>query len=325
MKRKNFDKIEKTEVGAFFEYDKNADYDKKSIKALDFEEYEDGWVVSRNKKTDKIVDLTIPAIYKGKPVVRVSYQAFCSCDNLKSVRIPSTVKSIGNSAFIGCDVLETVVLPFVGSGNPVGAENYFGYIFGANSYYKNNEFVPKSLKNVVITGGESIGNHAFSGCNKISSVIVCDGVTSISSDAFYKCEDLSKIILPNTLLGIGSRAFSGCAKLREIVIPNSVISIGSLAFEKCTSLTSAIIPFNVEKIGWGAFSECKDLSYVEFMDGNDWYSSTSIKGKPREKIPAENLRNTAIASSHLKDSHCFNYWFKIIDDGIAKVDQTEED
>lgn len=325
MKRKSFDKIEKTEVGAFFEYDENDDYDKKSIKALDFEEFDDGWGVCCNRKIDKITDLIIPAVYKDKLVLRVTRNAFTGCTNLKSVRIPSTVKSIGNFAFYGCDGLETVILPFVGSGNPVGAENYFGYIFGANSYHKNNEFVPKSLKNVVITGGESIGNHAFSGCDKISSVIVSNDVTSISSDAFYKCEDLSKIILPNTLLGIGSRAFSGCAKLREIVIPNSVISIGSLAFEKCTSLVSAIIPFSVEKIGWGAFSECKDLSYVEFMDGNDWYSSTSIKGEPREKIPAENLRNTAMASSHLKDSHCFNYWFKIIDDGIAKVNQTEDD
>ena len=56
-------------------------------------------------------DLTIPdAIDDGTPVTEIDRNAFYQNKTLTSLTIPSSVKSIGNYAFWGCDQLSSVTL-----------------------------------------------------------------------------------------------------------------------------------------------------------------------------------------------------------------------
>ena len=55
-------------------------------------------------------------------------------------------------------------------------------------------------------------------------------VTEIGDSAFYGCSKLTSITIPNFVTEIGNYAFSGCSGLTSLTIPNSVTSIGKEAF-----------------------------------------------------------------------------------------------
>ena len=88
----------------------------------------------------------------------------------------------------------------------------------------------------------SIGEGAFLGCKRLTSITLPEGVTSISEGAFTDCESLTSITLPESLTSIDECAFSGCKNLTSITLPESLTSIGECAFDRCTSLTSITVP-----------------------------------------------------------------------------------
>ncbi len=104
------------------------------------------------------------------------------------LEIPSSVTSISRNALNGCNNLNTLTIPFVGSGS--GSYSHFGYIFGASGYSSNSSYIPSSLTTVIITGGSGIGDYAFYNCYYITSIVVPSTVYSIGSNAFYGCNSL---------------------------------------------------------------------------------------------------------------------------------------
>ena len=133
---------------------------------------------------------------------------------IKSITIPSTMKSIGENAFRNCDALTSIVIP---------------------------------------DGVESLGNHVFFDCNNLLSATIGEGVTTIPTSAFDDDYALSVVSLPSTLITISDYAFNTCRSLTSITIPENVASIGENAFTECDKLTSIYsLPLTPPTMGSGS-------------------------------------------------------------------------
>ncbi len=153
---------------------------------------------------------SLTSITISKGVTSIGNGAFNNCSSLTSIEIPDSVTSIDYGAFYGCSSLASITLPFVGATKDGTSNTHFGYIFGASTYSYNSSCVPSSLKTVVITGGTSIGNDAFTYCRSLESITILDGVKSIGNSAFHYCESLKSIEIPDSVESIGSSVFMDC-------------------------------------------------------------------------------------------------------------------
>ncbi len=110
-------------------------------------------------------------------------------------------------------------------------------------------------------GVTNIGSYVFANCRNLSSITIPYSVTSIGNAAFSGCSSLASITIPNSVTSIGEQAFYG-SRLSSVVIPNSVTSIANKTFGDCSSLVSIVIPNSVTSIGQLAFTHCSSLKSV---------------------------------------------------------------
>lgn len=135
------------------------------------------------------------------------------------------------------------------------------------------------------TGLTSIGQNAFYGCSKLSSVIIPNSVDSIYNNAFYNCSSLASISIPTCVTSIGSGVFTGTKWYNnqedgilyldkwllgykgnkpsgELYIAEGTKGIANGAFSSCSDLISVIIPNSVTSIGNGTFLGCRGLNTI---------------------------------------------------------------
>ena len=203
---------------------------------------------------DSLASINIP-----NSITTIGENAFCLCDSLTSINIPNSVTTIGDWGFGECVSLTSITIPssvvtIIGNpfcrwhGNLYNESKAFIYedhvLFNKNKTtliaYRAKE-TSYTIPNSVTT----IGDHAFSGCDSLTSINIPNSVTTIGEDAFSDCDSLTSINIPNSVTTIGKDAFKGCHSLTNINIPNSVTTIGDWGFGECKSLTSITIPSNV--------------------------------------------------------------------------------
>jgi BspA type Leucine rich repeat region (6 copies) len=212
------------------------------------------WPPIFGSQSTSVTSVTLPS-----SVTSIGVSAFLSCLSLTSVTIPNSVTSIGISAFNGCTRLTSVTIP--NSVTSIGADAFNGC----------DRLTSVTIPNSVT----SIGGAAFSHCTGLTSINVDSGNPNYISDEagalFNKAQTIlimypsgkaGLYTIPNSVTSIESQAFFYCTGLTSVTIPNSVTSIGSQAFYYCFGLTSIIIPISVTSIGYQALGGFNDLSSV---------------------------------------------------------------
>ena len=197
---------------------------------------------------------------------------------IPNIVITDEVITIAEEALAGDNGLVNLTIPFVGIDKDATEPSFdalFGAIFskttygngityGAHQQYDSSHYtynyIPHSLKNVTVTGGDLL-DYAFSDVNKIETVTL-DGAKSVGSKAFYHCS--ADISLNEGLETIADHAFNYSDMDTDLVIPDSVTSIGEFAFSSANSITSIIVGANVETIGKSAFNHCDSATSITF-------------------------------------------------------------
>ncbi len=106
----------------------------------------------------------------------------------------------------------------------------------------------------------------YTGGSELTVPETVDGqrVTALSDFCFSGCQRLTTVILPDGLTHIGNAAFSGCGNLRGIFLPDTMETIGNQAFYGCGNLEALRIPGAMRKIAEDAFDGCNGLRYIFF-------------------------------------------------------------
>ena len=171
--------------------------------------------------------------------------------------IPSSVTSIGASAFEGCRSLKSIKIPY-------GVTSIGAFAFKDCSTLVSIE-IPKSVT--------SLGTSAFDGCNALASIEISSNVTSIGMFAFRDCSSLASLKIPSSITKIENWAFGNCSSLKAIDIPDSVTSIGTSAFNGCSSIKSVKIGNSVTSIGNWAFGNCSSIKELTMPCSASIYDS----------------------------------------------------
>ena len=240
-------------------------------------------VVIKNFSKKYSGDIVIPSSVTiegiNYKVTSIGERAFENCTALTSVTIPDGVTSIGNMAFYYCTGLTSIT---IGKNVETIYHETFGCCYNLKKVdinssaivskdYKLNSlnyyFGDQVEEYIIGESIKSIGNYAFSSCEKLKSVSIPNSVTSIGDYVFRRCSALTSITIPNSVTSMGEGAFFLCENLSSINLSSSLTTIEKEAFFSCKSLTSIDIPNSVTEIRENAFEECYNLSSITVPDG----------------------------------------------------------
>ena len=180
-----------------------------------------------------LTSITFPSTLKV-----IGSRAFCGCGKLAEAAIPDGVTTIGMTAFYGT-ALTSVRIP--SSVTSVG-DQAFGFCTEMTT-----------LKNYAHLTG--FGDGAFTNCWALKEVVIPQGMTTLSDSLFDGCGSLEKITIPDTVTSVGSFAFRDCDKLNLVLYQGYVddwneIEIDSYDNSCLTNSTIYYVPQEYNSGDW---------------------------------------------------------------------------
>lgn len=181
----------------------------------------------------------------GKNLRTIGKEAFSGCAFTGSLTIPEGVTEIADSAF-GAGIplkkygMFTGTLTLPSTLKTIGASAF--------------SYADFSGELLIPDGVTSIGANAFAKCDGFGGTLsLPDSVKTVGESAFYQCEGFTGLKLPAGLTKIEMRSFAHMYGLQtEVVIPEGVTEIGESAFS-CSYMPSVRLPSTLKKIEKQAF------------------------------------------------------------------------
>ena len=168
-----------------------------------------------------VEEVIIPKEIDGLPVASVQKHAFAATDII-AAEVPENVEIIGDEAFGICEELETIKLPAslksLGRGVFKGCNKLKRIVFpnGSTKYHVDNGMLYDMKEQAFLLCPPGLG---------METVSVPVGTKTISSGAFYSNEKLKYVRLPLTLKKIESGAFLFTSELHMIELPPGIDEI----------------------------------------------------------------------------------------------------
>ncbi len=236
--------------------------------------------------TGTSIDVYITDEYEGKPVTSINNYTFNGKENLKNIRLPSGLKTIGNNAFAWCSSLENIELP--NSLESIG-QNAFSFCTSLTEI-----IIPKSVTTIKKMAFDTCvclviycenqnkpalwdkdwcstnvsNGYEFKGCpvvwNYKNNDIANDGyIYSIIAGLRYSLKDGNAIVIRQTKNITTADIPSTLNYKGNSYIVNKV---GEYAFSGCSSLLSVNLASSIKSIEYKAFENCKKLSELQLSN-----------------------------------------------------------
>lgn len=280
--------------------------DVEQINAYLFYKWDNEVILGKSVKSIKksaFQQSAITSIILPEGLETIQDNAFLTCENLKSINIPTTLTYIGNDAFYNTNI-ERVDISDISSwcniqfvsydSSPVSSTTQV-YLNGNLlsdlsipkdvTQIKDYAFINFSITSVLMHDDvTSIGNRSFYECANLTTIHISNKVTSIDDCAFYGCASLAQIVIPDSVITLSEGVFEGCENLEYVKIGNGVETIPQYAFYKCTSLKTVVLGSSVKSIDSYAMGECTSLESIYVK------SNTVVDGDYRSVYDNENLK-----------------------------------
>ena len=211
-----------------------------------------------------------------------------SYTKIEKIEIPSTCKSIGNSAFYGSTSLYHIYLPSSVTSmgtyafNAINADAYIcmehtSVPSWATSWISSTPLYTYTTKVVEDEDYTYVLRNMPGGMNatilrladelkQLDSFTVPSDIEGISNIRIGQRLFFNNLFIKNVNLTnvtrIGNYAFQGCSNLTNVTFSDSLTFIGNYAFRYCTALNSIVIPDSVTEIQGYAFDGCSNLTYI---------------------------------------------------------------
>ncbi len=160
-------------------------------------------------------------------ITEIGENAFMLNSELKEIVVPDSVKKIGKGAFNGCSSLQKISLPFVGETATTTENGYIGYIFSATNWENNELYVPRSLEEIVITGGKYIEEGGLAFCRNVKSIVLPSTLVSIGKHGLWYAENVESLVIPDSVTELGDSCLNGLSKLKDLTLPFLGSSFGT--------------------------------------------------------------------------------------------------
>lgn len=226
---------------------------------------DDFWIISENGDGTAVLvgyngerdalagSIALPAAVNGLTITSIANYSddpsqflFQNCNALTALKIPGSIRTIGNFSFSGCTGLETLVLE---------------------------------------DGVEQINGNAFMNCSALTDVQLPDSLTTLENCVFGGCSALEAITLPQSVTALGPDIFTHCTALQKLALPEGLCRLEEYSFNTCSSLTSLYIPASVTYIGNFAFEDCDLLANIYYGGTEADWNKISISRPSADYTP----------------------------------------
>ena len=154
----------------------------------------------------------LESVHLNSGIERIGGYAFLNCKGILSLAIPDSVRVIDEDSLNGCNSLQRLSVPFVGSCRTANGtfDGAFGYIFGRTSESATNYCVQYA-----ILDGSSLSGYGYAIPDSLTEIAITDA-SQIPVGAFCNMSHLKELYLNAEVSKIELYAFFGADEIDDI-------------------------------------------------------------------------------------------------------------